>query len=341
MIWLGYLYKTTNKGVSFANLTAFPRQTLGNTNPNNNSQYGPKIAIDPVDANVVWIGTGAGFYFTSNGGTSFTTINPSVIPTPTNASIGYAIVYDPTSAVVGGVTQNFYVASYGNGIYYTSNGGSTFTELSEGSYSGTMPTTFRRLVVDRFGVLWITIDTAVANNLWTFTVKSGTAFAANAWTNSTAKASNSGGSLWSIMPDPASTSSASQRVLVADIAGMLNQSINGGSTWAGAHHVFFNLVAADIPWLAKNEPFLTNGNMMFDPSGSNLLRFAEGIGNWWTNPPTVGDGGSWPKWNWNSQTAGIEQLVAVHIISPPGRKSWRDVLGSRLVFNHQSKAISV
>ena len=57
---------------------------------------------------------------------------------------------------------------------------------------------------------------------------------------------------------------------------------------------------------------------MFDPSGSNLLRFAEGIGNWWSNPPTVGDGGSWPKWNWNSQTAGIEQLVAVHIISPPG-----------------------
>jgi hypothetical protein len=30
----------------------------------------------------------------------------------------------------------------------------------------------------------------------------------------------------------------------------------------GLHHVFFDLVAADIPWLAKNEPFLTNGNMM-------------------------------------------------------------------------------
>jgi hypothetical protein len=74
------------------------------------------------------------------------------------------------------------------------------------------------------------------------------------------------------------------------------------------------LVANDIPWLALNEPFLDNGNMQFDKSQSNVLAFAEGITVWNASPPSTYTG----NWNWVSQGAGIEQLVANEIVSPPG-----------------------
>lgn len=53
--------------------------------------------------------------------------------------------------------------------------------------------------------------------------------------------------------------------------------------------------------------------MVFDPVVANKLYFSEGIGVWYTNPPSTYVG-----FNWYSQSAGIEQLVANEIVSPPG-----------------------
>src|SRR6185437_10139447 len=331
MVWLGRLYKTINRGVSWTNCTNFPTQTITNANPNDNSlggsEFGPKMAIDPNNPSAVWIGCGQDLIFTHDGGTSFTTVSTGQIPQPTNAAGGYAIAFDPTSPVSAGVSQRFIVASYGNGVYLTTNGGTTFTVLSGGSFSGTMPTTFRRMVFDQFGALWLSDNSGLNQNLWAFTTHSGLAITQNAWTNLSATINEP---IHAIAPDPASASSSAQRIVLLDEGGSVNQTLTGGSTWLGEQGFPFSgkisLVANDIPWLAKNEPFFQTGNAMFDPSQSNRLCIGEGIGFWVANPPSD----ITTSWSWTSQSAGIEQLVSNHIISPPGGNpcvfSWdRDV----------------
>ena len=71
----------------------------------------PKLAIDPANPNIVFIGTYQnGVWFTLNGGTSWTQISSSQIPLsatePSEGGYpGYTILFDPSSAVSGGATQ--------------------------------------------------------------------------------------------------------------------------------------------------------------------------------------------------------------------------------------------
>jgi hypothetical protein len=320
MVWLGMMYKSTNKGVTWVNQTdnaggTFPRQTLANSNANSGAAGpGPPMAIDPQNPNVVWLGTGAGVYTTSDGGTNWSKISTALLPLP-SGNYFYGFAFDPVSAFSGSKTQGIYATVNGTGVYYSSNAGTSWTLMSGGSFSGTMPTTAVRVVVDKFGVAWVCKD-ASSPNVWNITVQSGTAFAANTWTQSGATTTNP---TWSVAPDPASSTSATQRVIVSGYAGDLAQTTNGGTSWTPAQSLLFNQVATDIPWLQTNELSMSmNGCMKFDPSQSNALYFPEGVGIWVGNPPTIGGVGSWGSWTWTSQTAGIESLESTHIITPPG-----------------------
>jgi hypothetical protein len=321
MLWLGMMYKSINKGLTFVNQTnnvsggTFPLQTVSQANPNGGaSGQGPPMAIDPQNPLVCWIGTFGGMYFTQNGGTTWSTLSTSQIPVPTGSQ-SYAIAFDKLSAVSGGFTQGIYCISNGNGVYHSVNGGTTWTILS----SANMPTTFIRMIVDKFGVLWLAANTGFPN-VWLYTVQSGTAYTANTWTSTAAPVSTSAASICGIAPDPASTTSAAQRVVVSDYAGSVAQTLDGGAHWTFNQGESYNQVAADVPWLQTNELYMTiNGNIVFDPSVSNTLYFPEGVGVWYANLPSEGTQGvTWPAWTWNSITAGIESLESTHIISPPG-----------------------
>ena len=101
-------------------------------------------------------------------------------------------------------------------------------------------------------------------------------------------------------------------VYVGTNNGKLVLSTNGGRNWVGPTQR--QISATDIPWLAwANDSWLSNGDMRFDPSQSNLLYFAEGTGVLYTHPPTRNKAVTW-----TSQSAAIEQLVSNWIISPPG-----------------------
>jgi xyloglucan-specific exo-beta-1,4-glucanase len=317
MLWLGMMYKSTNKGVTFVNQTtnaggSFPQQTApaGSANsPANNC--GPQMAIDPINPSICWVGNFAGVFFTSNGGTAWSTLSTSILPLPVGAAGTYAFAFDAKSAVINGITQGIYAAVSGVGVFYSSNAGASFAPLAGA------PTSIIRLVCDRYGVAWLTANTSVPN-VWTYTVQAGTVFPANTWTNVAVPAGN-GGTVSGIAFDPSSTSSAAQRVLAVDYGGSLAQSTNGGITWGDAQLDSFNEVATDIPWLATNEAFLTNaGGFVADPSQPNTFCLAEGTGVWTVQPPVTGAKGVWPAWTWNSQTAGIESLESTLIVSPPG-----------------------
>lgn len=321
MVWLGMMYRSANKGVTWVNQTnnaggTFPLQTISNANPNSSANGpGPQMAIDPGNPNACWVGTFAGAYFTLDGGTTWTKISTAKLPLPTG-TYTYGFAFDPVSAFSGGFTQGIYCWVSGTGVYHSADAGTNWTLLSGGSFSGTMPVNCVRIVVDKFGVAWVCAD-ANSPNVWNFTVQAGTAFAANTWTNSGATADSP---IWSVAPDPASSSSATQRVITAGFSGYsLCQTTDGGTSWTPAQSPQFNQVATDIPWLQTNELFMTmNGCMKFDPAQSNVLYFPEGVGVWTASLPTVGNSASWGAWSWVSQTVGIESLESVQIITPPG-----------------------
>lgn len=301
MLWNGFMYKSTNSGVTWARLTGFNSNAQLSPIPNANAAsvklFGRFMAVDPQNASIVYVGTPSGsLWTTSDGGTTWSTV--AGITAPTNSS-GYLIAFDPNSSVSGGKQQGIYVSSYGTGVYHSTNGGTSFTLTSSG------PTTHRHMVVAPNGTVWVTSNVAASANIWRFT-------GGTTWANMTGKPNDSGNS---IAIDPTN----SNKVYVGDTGSVVGSvTTDGGTTWANQTNVA-SRTAADIPWLADSgtiENSMTNGDAAFDPSLTNTIIFAEGIGVWkCVNPPTTN-----AAYSVASMSAGIEQLVGQTVLCPPSGK---------------------
>ena len=79
MMFNGYVFKSTNKGTTWAQ-TAFTENSAG-TNPNDSyGQVGQKMAVDPNNSNIVYVGTEErGDVFRQTSGASWTQV--SQVPT--------------------------------------------------------------------------------------------------------------------------------------------------------------------------------------------------------------------------------------------------------------------
>ena len=287
MEFLGYVFKSTNRGATWSK-TNFAQVTDGSND--SYRTYGRKMAIDPANPNVVYVGTpdGGGLFVTTDGGTSWS----EVTGIANSTDPGYAIAFDPTSSVVGGETQGIYVGSEGTGIYHSTNGGGSWT-LTSGT-----PTAFSHMVVAQDGVLYLADD--VDNNLKIYSLGS--------W--SSVSVGSNGNPLYAIAVDP----SNANRIAVVNAAGNISVSPDHAATFAG--YSFSNsLTATDVPWLAGiSSAFLSTGDIAFDPSESNTLYLSAGYGIWVTNPFNT----FISSVAWSSQSKGIEQLVTNTVISPPG-----------------------
>jgi hypothetical protein len=329
--------------------------------------FGPYMAVDPNNADIVYVGTPAsGVFVSTNAGTSFSpvssvgagvvysalgtstssntistgsnltfvtqaglglnqgniqiyeTSNPAnwVMATSLVSYTGTSLVINPTTSGGSGThtdwtlatgfqgggniiafdgSATIYISTYGTGVFKSINSGASFTQISSVSTSG--PINHQHMVVDQNHNLWLVDNTSnEAGALWKY---NGTT-----WTSVAA----AGSSLSTVLVDPANASN----VTAGNAGGGLNLSKDGGVTWTGLPGGTIR-VANDIPWLTVNESFMTNGNMAYDPSVSNTVWFAEGIGVWTTNPPATGN-----AITWTSHSAGIEDLVSLWVISPPG-----------------------
>ena len=79
---------------------------------------------------------------------------------------------------------------------------------------------------------------------------------------------------------------------------------------------------SDVPWLTlagTMNQYMAVGGMQFNPLVPNQLIVSDGIGVWNTTVPTANFAWNTPV-TWNDQSAGIEQLVAWQIVTPPGGK---------------------
>jgi hypothetical protein len=306
MMYDGYVFSSANKGTtwtqtSFAQVTADSNDTT--------RQYGQKIAIDPNNPNIVYVGTPEnGLWVSTNGGTTWTKV--SAIPASLTYSDGSypgitGIVFDPAiGGAVGGVTQTIFASSYGNGVYESTNGGASWTHLAGG------PTDADYAVVSSTGVYYAVGDSD--SSLWSY--------ASGKWTELLTGSGMSG-----VAIDPSNPS----EIVVQYLDGQINISYNGGASWTGVSND--TLTSADIPWLASGSTgsgytYTTAGGIAFSQTTANQLISTGGTGVWTTSNVPTSSTGSAPSVTWADMSVGIENLQSNEIIVPtsghPVLASW-------------------
>ena len=123
----GYCLKSTDGGASFAN-TGFPRMTDWDPNVDPYRIMGPRMAVDPQNANHVLVGTQYdGLWRTTDGGTNWTRQNdtnlgvgngvPATLRSSDNKATGVVVAFAKVGTVTGGLQTIAYAGSYGNGTY--------------------------------------------------------------------------------------------------------------------------------------------------------------------------------------------------------------------------------
>lgn len=102
------IYKTTDEGNTWFKLSA-----------NGLSGYVNKLAIDPVDTNVVYAGTTINIYKSTDGGNNWSN---------TSCPGGYtkALIIDPLDPMI------IYAGTLNNGVYKSTNSGGVWTAMNEG-----------------------------------------------------------------------------------------------------------------------------------------------------------------------------------------------------------------
>lgn len=303
MGYIGKVFVSTNQGGTWT-ATAFTTDA-GGMNPNDSySQWGQRMAVDPANPNILFVGTeNDAMFVTTNGGTSFSAVSGVPAGTPSGNTPGISgICFDPSSAVVGGATQGIYCCSNGNGVYQSTNGGSSWTLTTSG------PTGVINATITTAGVYWAVGQSGT--NLYSY----------NGTTWSTNGATHGGNPFQAIAINPLNQS----EMMVIDAAGGPNHSANGGSTWTGDIYGNVTISSPDIPWIKNGNLqggsgtvyYLDVGGAAFHPVNNRQLFISAGTGVWVCQVPATVTSGT--ALSYVDQSVGIEQMVANSIAIPPG-----------------------
>lgn len=298
----GIVWKSADRGTTFSQ-TSLTYATRISTLANDTARYmGQKMAVDPINPDVVYFGTPqAGVYYTFDGGVTWTQILNAAIPfcvtTFSGAYPGHpGIVFDPNSGTTGGKTNTIYVPSYGNGVWQTTDAGATWQQLSGA------PTKVRHAKISPDSFYYSANNTD--NNDATRTL---TKWNTSAWSAITPPGTVDVESVLIDLND-------ASRVIAARSGGGLMLSQDRGSTWGTT--LTSSRASPNIPWLAWTlETFLSLGDVIFNPADPTTIWFAEGIGTW--TGPFVGVPTSIL---WTANTQGIENLSVNDVIMPPSGK---------------------
>jgi hypothetical protein len=302
MAYRGSLYRSDTTGMRWTR-TTLPQVTKMTANDDFRT-FGAKMAVDPANPDVVYVGTpDSGLFVTVDGGVSWQRVTAvAAAMQAKGAWPGFAgIAFDGRSGTTAGRTNTIYASSYGNGVWQTTNGGASWAQIAGGPHGG--PRTVRHAAIATDSVYYVTSNEPHGgrpNGVWRY--------ARGTW-----QEIGPGGQYWaSVATDPFDA----RRVVIGSNGGQINVSRSGGDGWDGPITAV-RRHADDIPWLAWTyESFMSNGDMVFDPVVPDRLWFAQGIGVWQTalsraKPSAI---------TWVSQNTGIEQLVANAIAVPPGGK---------------------
>jgi hypothetical protein len=316
IVYMAYqttVYKSTNKCASWSatgfsgSSGLFPANTAFDC-------VGPRIAVDPQNANIAYVGTPSnGVWYTTNGGTSWTQIASGSVPfsgtVPSGPAAGgypgHTIWFDAASAVVGGATQGIYISSFGNGLYHSSNGGASWSAVASA------PTTICR--PQMVGANYYCISAPTWDGL-TFAASNISSYISGSWTTLYTEAAND---LQAFAVDP---NNVNRMVWLNGSGGDTWVSFDGGSTWTENTSVG---IAGSITWQNYNpgtgDGWISVGGCFFDPRTANTLAVNHGTGISTLPVPTSG---GWPgglaQYTLNQE--GEESLVGNKLLCFPNNK---------------------
>ena len=307
MYYGGYIFKTTNldtanpDNLTWVNTNQLAGGGFANTNDGPATavrKNGRFMACDPNNVNHVFVGTfSIGLWETKDGGSHFTQVSSSDIPTSTSA--GYLIAFDPNSGTTGGLTNKVYVFTSGStaGLYATTNGGGS----GNWALTTSSPITGQHMIVDPNGIVWL-VDGA-----GTFGGGNLQQYSGGSWT---AKVSHS--NLHSVASNPLN---ANHMVAVTGpIGGDLYTSSDAGVTWtpSGTTALSFTLASGDAPWqsIVSTNVVGAVGDIAFDAQTNDKLLVSMGQAYWSTTFP----GNS--NFTWTVNVFGIQEEVGAQIIVP-------------------------
>jgi len=314
------LLRTSNGGTGWTAIASVPRPSWKGYRVNGSHPAGSTVIA--VDTGTAGISTSAVLYFTETGNTAHyvtgalgvgsgnITITPALSANIAGGQLvgsagGVRVAFDPANAGV------VYAASYGNGVYKSSDDGATFVSIGG-------PTTNQQLRVAVDGVAYVTTDPyAETSAVWKYT---------GSWTDI-----SPGGDASSLACDPNNAAR-----IVTGSGGFINTSLDRGATWvqtAGAYWgpncllgptVPFSgqrrAATDDVPWLEWTQECIISGAAFeFDPVVANRVWMPSGIGVFYYDFAS-GSAAPTAQITWTSQSRGIEQLVVNNILSLPGGK---------------------
>jgi hypothetical protein len=320
----GAVLVTFDRGTNWTNMTNWASMGVdyqGDANGQASRLFQKKMAIDPLNANIVFIGTPVnGLYKTLNGlsGASATFSAVTGVPN-TGGSARYdapgvrGVVFDP-SHFSGSVTQYIYAATDA-GVYASTNAGVSWTLLS-GSPTNVLDATVSQ------GVLYVATDYKVSGGVYKYTGGlSGT------WTKIYSHAS--GVACLAVNPF-----NPNWMAIMTNGGAYLDQtdSLTTTNTWFGPYYYEGgdkNVPPSDVGWLSETKPkdagtglFTSSNNwvavsILFDPIVANRVWIAWGYGVSYYDLPNATFSGS-TQMAWANHVAGMELMVARTVVSLPG-----------------------
>lgn len=317
--YINGLRRSTNGGGAWSDIATVPPASWSSYRVNGAHSAGATvIAVNtgtlgiPANSIVYFTETGANPYVVTVGlasGSGNITVHTGLSTGIAGGQVvrspgGIHIAFDPSAPTT------VYAASYGNGVYRSTDSGATFSSIN-GSLTN------KRIVVGPTGIVYTLADGSPS------VIQK---YTGGSWTDI-----SPGQDFDAIAADPNNAAR-----IVANGGGFLSTTINTGTSWnftAGAYWgpncllsatVPFSSqmrTASDVPWLAwTQECIISVSDIVFDPvlpGSTSRLWFTSGVGVWYYD---FGSTTAQPaaQISWTSQNTGIEQLVANNILSPPG-----------------------
>lgn len=300
MIYGNNVYRSDDRGSSWKKTTL---QGISGADAGGSSKFAnQKMAIDPVNPDVVYVGTPtSGVRRSFDAGATWQQVS-DIAPgmSPGNAGI----VFDPNSGTTNGRTNTIYIPSYGQGVWRSTNAGATWTQIASPSLGG--PTKVWTAQIGADGTYWCSEH----DQVWKYSK--------GRWTRMIRPATGGAIGAYAVAVDP---NQPGRVIFLSDNAKSGGETLDNGATTVGdvwyAHYPppGVDQIAKDIPWLQDSDTsYFTLGDAKINPTNGRLY-IAEGIGVWWAD---------WPKtftaFSYHSQSSGIEELVTNDIIVPPGGK---------------------
>jgi len=297
---LAQIFRSTDRGETWK-ATTFKKYRVESEANGEGRQEGERLAVDPLDSNVVYYcPVWDSPWTTADGGATWSKIE--AIPSGTPPHGVNTVVFGREPLDSGTKTKRIFITTDSAGIFKSSDGGRTWTNIAEsGPKNSSRP---RDAEMGSDGVYYVVCgnEGGATGSIWKYSPD-------GVWTDITPPAPAGGSKSYAdLAVDPKNP----QVLAVIANGGQCFVSKDQGGVWT-AHG--FHLNSEKIKWLGQQDNhWLSVGEIAFDPAEPGKLWFAEGFGVWWTRDLDS------PDIEWNAASEGIEEACGNDVIAPPGGK---------------------